>query len=126
MIDETDVVTYRSENAAREDLIWTAYVVLPNGEYWGVRFNGATEEIVKTKAISLWNSERAKFSKNPVGYIKKEKDFDPWANNGEKQHHFVGKVWMRHKETRDLKRVTLTEITMYEKQGYIRSGPRGK
>jgi len=118
------IVTYYSENAPVEQC-WIAYIVLLNGEYWGVRFNGGTEEIVRMKAINLWNKEREKFSKAPIEYIKAEKEFDSWENNGEKQHHFAGKVWMRSSEG-ELKRVVLTEIGMYEKNGYYRSGPRSK
>lgn len=115
MIDETDVVTYFSANAPREDLQWTAYVVLPNGEYWGVRFSSATEAAVIAKAISFFNAEKAKHS-----VVN-----DPWAEVT-KQHHLANKAWMRHKESRELIRVPLTEITMYEARGYERSGPRSK
>ncbi len=121
MIDDTDVVTYHSENCARTELAWVAYVVLPNGEYWGVRFNGATEEIARTKAIATWNAEREKYKK-----------LEPLVTNSwdsvpeQKQHHFANKIWMRHKQDRTLVRVLLTEITMYEGKGYIRSGPRSK
>lgn len=122
MIDDTDIVTYKSDNVARTDLVWLAYVVLPNGEYWGVRFNGATEEIARTKAISTWNKEKDKWNKLEP---------DPWATGHQvvatvKEHHLVNKIWMRHKETRELKRVPLTEIGMYEGKGYERSGPRSK
>jgi hypothetical protein len=49
---------------------------------------------------------------------------DPWQAPIGRGHHFAGKVWMRNGET--LKRVALTEIALYEKNGYYRSGPRGK
>src|SRR5690348_3698996 len=117
MIDDTDIVTYFSTNALREDLQWTAYVVLPNGEYWGVRFSSATEAAVIAKAVSFYNTEKAKYS-------ALAKEVDPWAGvkSGRDGSHIVGKVWMKHTE-HGLKRVALTEITMYEKQGYYRSGP---
>lgn len=118
MIDNTDVVTYFSANAPHEDLQWTAYVVLSNGEYWGVRFSSSNEEAVIAKAVSFFNSEKAKV-KAP----------DPWseikAEVIKSNHHIANKVWMRH-ATEGLKRIPLTEITMYEKLGYYRSGPRGK
>lgn len=135
MIDNTDVVTYFSANAPREDLCWTAYVVLPNGEYWGVRFSGATEEIACTKAISFWTSEQQKVNSRP---LDKSPCVDPWADVRDslpdekftsglgRGSHLRGKTWMRHEETRKLIAVSLTEITMYEQRGYIRSGPRGK
>lgn len=73
MIDETDVVTYKSENAARSDLNWIAQVVLPNGKYWGVYFTGSTESEVVAKAIDLWNSEQAR----PLGLIPRLRDHKP-------------------------------------------------
>ncbi len=135
----TEIVTYHSTNA-KPERSWTAHVVLPNGEYWGVRFDGSTEESVRTKAKSFWDSERSRSGLKPsplelkprVNSASPSSD-DPWNTKplsndpwgSEKQHHFAGKIWMRH-ATEGLKRVPLTEITMYEKQGYYRSGPRGK
>lgn len=141
MIDDTDIVTYKSDNAAREDLLWLAYIVLPNGEYWGVRFNGATEEIAKTKALATWQREQEKWKALEPLIEQTNQQFkpqgaaigsqllintnDPWAE-AEKQHHLAGKVWMIHKDSREKKRVALTEIVMYEKLGYERGGPRSK
>src|ERR1700761_5544217 len=107
MIDATNIVTYKTERYITLGLTWVAYVRLPNGDYWGVRFHGATEEEAVTRALSRYNAEFAKFK-------------------AQGEHHLVNMIWMRHKETRDLKRVHLTEITMYEKNGYERSGPRAK
>lgn len=118
-IDDTNVVTYRSENAAREELVWAAFVVLPNGDYWGVRFNGRTEAEAIDRAIQLWNNEKAKWS-------KRQPENDPWADVKAEQHHLANKVWMIHSETREKKRVALTEISLYEKNGYVRGGPRSK
>lgn len=127
MIDATDIVTYRSENCARESLRWVAYVVLPNGTYLGVMFTGETEQEAIEKAIKLWNSERAKLSKAhvEVNNLIPDEKIDPWAGVG-RGHHFAGKVWMRHILTRDLVRVPLTEVALHEKNGYVRSGPRSK
>lgn len=119
-IDETSIVTYQSANAPRLDLVWAAFVVLPDGNYWGVRFNGSTEEEAVSKAINLWNAERAKWT-------KRDGVADPWVDvKAEQQHHFANKVWMFNRETGDRKRVALTEISLYEKNGYIRGGPRSK
>lgn len=124
-----------------EEMRALAYIVLPNGEYWGVRFNGATEEIARTKAVSLWNREQGRFRLNQKptnnkSFVKSAQPssdgpqdgnsmpIDPWASL--KQHHRAGKVWMRHKESRDLISIPLTEITMYEQRGYERGGPRSK
>src|ERR1700761_7688715 len=104
-IDETDVVTYKSENAPLEGLLWLAFVILPNGKYWDVRFSGATEEEAKQKAIALWNSEQSKYVQQ-YGRVDRIKNYsntdtvtmseplatknpiaDPWASEAEKQHH---------------------------------------
>jgi hypothetical protein len=130
-IDDTDIVTYKSDNAARDDMVYLAYVVLPNGEYWNVRFNGPTEEIAKSKAIALWNKENAKWERLGLNKSEPEEEesepvatqADPWASVG-RGKHFAGTVWMRNAE--GLKRVALTEIALYEKNGYHRSSPRGK
>lgn len=127
MNDIVRYVTYSSDNAD-ENYKWLCYVVLPNGDYWGVRFSDATEEIARTKAISTWNSEREKWAKREPDLLTDAFQVaagnnDPWAP---KQHHLANKVWMRHKEARNLIRVPLTEITMYEAKGYERSGPRSK
>lgn len=55
-----NVVTYNSVNQLNPDYKWLAYIVLPNGEFWNVRFNGATEEIARSKALALWEKEKDK------------------------------------------------------------------
>ena len=122
-IDETDVVTYKSENAPLEGLLWLAFVILPNGKYWDVRFSGATEAEAVQKAVTLWNSEKAR-----CGITHSAPAPDPWADvpsASGRGAHFVGTVWMKNKATNERKRVPLTEISMYEKNGFERSGPRG-
>lgn len=120
-----ETITYYSSNA-KPELAWMAYIVMPNGKLWMVPSFGATEDDAVRKIVALWESERAKVI---VG--------DPWANvnqpranvaqeYNDKQHHRAGKIWMRHKETRELVSIPLTEITMYEGKGYERSGPRSK
>lgn len=105
---------------------WIAYVVLSDGKLWGVYAIGSTEDEAVRKIVALWESERAKVT-----------IVDPWANanqpranveqaHNEAKHHRAGKIWMRHKETRELVSIPLTEITMYEGKGYERSGPRSK
>src|SRR5216684_3520835 len=122
-----EIITYQTSNNVNPDMEWLAYIVLPNGEYWGVRFNGPTEEIARNKAIALWNKEREKNERHGLvpALLNKQQEIDPWAVPSYGLHHFAGKVWMRSAEG-ELKRVALTEIGMYEKNGYHRSGPRGK
>jgi hypothetical protein len=126
----TNVATFtNNDEFCDEDMRCLAYVVLPNGEYWNVRFNGATAEIARSKAIALWNKENEKWDKLGLSAqaddeALESKPLDPWATSA-KGKHFVGTVWMRH-SVDGLKRVALTEITMYEKNGYYRSGPRSK
>ena len=138
----TNVATYQNiSNNVSEDQRWLAYIVLPSGDFWHVRFNGPTEEIARSKAIALWTKENAKWER--LGLNKSEPEdiepiqADPWLDSqygydqatvqapSGRGHHFAGKVWMRH-ATDGLKRVTLTEIALYEKNGYYRSGPRSK
>lgn len=115
----TKIAVYRNCGDNGPDIDYVAYVVLPDGNYWGVRFNGSTEDDVKQKAIALWNAERAK-------WLKRDGVADPWADVKAEQHHLANKVWMIHNETREKKRVALTEITLYEKNGYVCGGPRSK
>lgn len=120
-MSEMHIETYKCCNPiVNAELAWLAYIVLPNGDYWGVRFNGVTEEIAKAKAIATWQHEQEKWKAlEPLAD-------DPWQTTADKQHHLAGLVWMIHKDTREKKRVKLTEITMYEKQGFERGGPRSK
>ena len=144
----TNVATYQNiSNNVSEDHRWLAYIVLPTGDFWHVRFNGPTEEIAREKAIALWTKENAKWNRLGLvpGLLAREDDdviesfdsddaktvmnavvVDPWTKEPVgRGHHFAGKVWMRH-ATDGLKRVALTEIALYEKNGYYRSGPRSK
>ena len=153
----TNVATYQNiSNNVSEDQRWLAYIVLPTGDFWHVRFNGPTEEIARSKAIALWTKENAKWDRLGLNRQQEEVErhmvlddggpaydvfdpicddaktvmnavvVDPWTKEPVgRGHHFAGKVWMRH-ATDGLKRVALTEIALYEKNGYYRSGPRSK
>ena len=152
----TNVATYQNiSNNVSEDQRWLAYIVLPTGDFWHVRFNGPTEEIARSKAIALWTKETAKWERlglnttvhgdaaimnddggpaydvfDPIcddaKTVMNAVVVDPWTKEPVgRGHHFAGKVWMRH-ATDGLKRVALTEIALYEKNGYYRSGPRSK
>lgn len=53
----TEVTAYNNPNAPAYRQ-WIAYVVLDNGNLWGVYAIGATEEAAKVKIQTLWESER--------------------------------------------------------------------
>ena len=116
-----DAITYFSTNNYDPKLKWLDFIILPNGKLWDVRFSGATEEEAKQKAIALYNEEKAKWAEvnMPKTLI------DPWAGV-KSEHHFVNTIWVIHKDTREKKRIPLTEISMYEKNGWERGGPRSK
>lgn len=94
----TEVVAYHNPMASPA---WIAYVVLPNGEYWGVRFEGQTEAIAKDKAIGLWESELAKYTK----LDKSDPDIEAKSSGAGRGHHLAGKLWVINRVTHDLKRV---------------------
>ncbi len=118
-----DVVTYSSVNANPKER-WMAYIVLPNGSLWLVRFVGETEQIAKDKAIRLWEAERAKVSAQPIndGFAAKAEWPKPADGRGS---HFAGKAWLIHKETREKIRVPVEEVSKYLNE-YDRGGPRSK
>lgn len=120
------IATYKISNSVESFDVpdWLAFIVLPNGKLWDVRFSGATEEEAKQKAFELWERERKIYEVVQIYKEIEEKGIDPWAS--EKQHHLAGKIWMIHKETREKIRIPLTEISMYEQRGYERGGPRSK
>jgi len=108
-----EIVTYHSTNAKLENA-WIAHVVLPNGEYWGVRFCGSSEEIVKVKATQLWASESQKYRATDVGIVKTD-------NRG---LHFAGKAWMINKTLNKKIRIDIDKVDEYTAMGWERGGPR--
>lgn len=124
-----DVVTYSSVNA-KIDEAWIGYIVLGDGSYWGVRFSGASEEIVVSHALRVWEQERAKYGLKPV--IEADKPVEPsgWSSAPVKVdgrgHHLAGKVWMINRATADKVRIEPSQVADYESRGYVRGGPRSK
>jgi hypothetical protein len=111
------------------NLTYLAFIILPNGKYWDVRFSGATEKEAKQKAIELWESERVRLglSQKPTvnrpcvksgqpssdsSWDEKPVSADPWAS---------ASIEMTNKATGEKVNVPLTEIGMYEKRGFNRS-----
>lgn len=123
-----NIATYSSENAKTE-YRWVAYIVLSNGDYLGVMFRAATEDAVKLKAEQFWQVE----SQRPINQMAEDDETeakpvaaDPWSKSTLRGQQFVGKVWMRHKETRELIRVPAEQLQQMLDSGYEKSGPRAK
>jgi hypothetical protein len=129
-----NIITYQSTNPHDVDYTWLAYIILPNGQFWNVRFNGATEDIARSRVAKLWEKESnkvlARLQANPMPtddhlFIKSAEPSSDSAQDEKRTSelgrgaHFIGKIWMRH-PTEGSKRVALTEITMYEGRGYVR------
>ena len=55
---EPDFVTYSSETAA-PNRKWLAYIDLSGRDYFGIRFEGHTEEEAIRQARALWDEKRA-------------------------------------------------------------------
>lgn len=117
-----EVVTYYSANAKPNE-VWLAYVVLPDGNQWLVRFTGQTEAIAREKAVQLYAAERTKFEAR----INAEEDVivDVSKHQDGRGHHFAGKAWLIHKITRVKIRVPMAEVEQYLGE-YERGGPRSK
>lgn len=112
----TAVVTYHSANAKPHEA-WLAYVVMPDGNQWSVRFAGSTEEEASNRAIALWESERAKCNSEPE---------DPWANAG-RGAHFLGKTWLINVASREKIRIDKDKADELVATGeWERGGPRSK
>jgi hypothetical protein len=102
-----EVITYKVHSGnPKPGFEWTAYVVLPNGEYWGVRFNGSTEELAKSKAIALWTKEQERFKRfaaddgGPAYDSLADDEIDVSEKHDRRGAHFAGKAWLIHKVTR--------------------------
>jgi|ERR1700748_593622 len=115
------VVTYHSSNAP-PSRAWIAHVVLPNGEYWGVRFEGYVEESTRNRAIACWIVERAK-----AKALEPHAEDEPIVGKSEpSEHHNAGKVWMINTATREKKRVSPDVAATMAAFGWERGGPRSK
>lgn len=139
-----NIVTYHSTNAKPHEA-WLAYVVLPSGEQWLVRFHGATEQQAIDAAKARWESEQRRYGYDKDGLplrpgqsyapVKKYNelatvdDQSALTKQGRGSHAaalFAGKVWVINRTTHDLKRIDPSELANYEANGYVRGGPRSK
>jgi hypothetical protein len=119
-----EVITYRVHSGnPKPGFEWSAYIVLPNGEYWAVRFNGSTEELAKSKAIALWTKEQERFKR--FAEDEDEEEIDVSAKHDRRGAHFSGKAWLIHKITREKIRVPKEDVEQYLGE-YERGGARSK
>lgn len=142
----TEVTAYNNPSAPTHRQ-WIAYVVLDNGNLWGVYAVGATEEAAKTKIQILWERERERVNRNPSGFNgatfsapasstspQPETPLanDPWAGVKSTpfeapKHHLAGMVWVINKLSREKKRVSQVEMVALVNTGdWERGGPRSK
>ena len=119
------IVTYHSANAKPEKA-WVAYIVLLNGNYWGVRFDGPNEQYVIDKARAQWEVERKRVMDSPINDIDGEDEEEVDEKPTGRGSHFVGKAWLIHTVTREKIRVPKEEVDKYLLNGYERGGPRSK
>ena len=132
----TEVTAYHNPNAPVHRR-WIAYVVMDNGNLWGVYAIGATEECARAKIANLWESEHAR----PLGLIPRLRDHKPevfleppslpssWdtALTGEAPSTFKGMVWLINKATRAKARVSPEAAEMMlASNDWERGGPRSK
>jgi hypothetical protein len=124
-----NIVTYRSSNAKPSEA-WLAYIVLPSGEQWLVRFAASTEEAAIAAAKARWESEQARYKRhNELEPVLVDDCQASPVRSGRGSHAsamFSGKVWVINRVTHDLKRIDPNELDIYVAQGYVRGGPRSK
>jgi hypothetical protein len=119
----TNVITYHSDDASPFDA-WLGFVVLPNGNNLMIHFTGPSEEAVKAKATSFYETEIAKvkaqpFIDSPVA--------DPWTVASGRGAHFAGKTWVMNVVSREKRRVEPSEAdSMIASGEWIKAGPRSK
>lgn len=116
----TDVVTYQAHiTHGFKAPPWLAYIVLPDGSLWGVRFEGATEEAVRANAIALYEKEKAKWhtSDNKTETVTHE-------HTNARGQHLVGTVCMINHGLKQRMRCKAAEVPKFEEKGWIKGGPR--
>lgn len=119
----TSIVTYHSTNAKPNEA-WLAYVVLPSGEQWLVRFAASTEAAAAEAAKARWESEQKRYA--PVSAVYDDSFAKDAAIINGRGAHFAGKLWVIHQTTRELKRIDPSELDSHLGAGYVRGGPRSK
>lgn len=100
------ILTYQNLNGEIGDHAFLAYIVLANGRFDCVRFNGATEEIARARALAFAEKEQKEDSEQSILLP------GTWT-------------WMRDSENK-LAKVLKDEVDKYIANGYRLSGPRSQ
>lgn len=143
-----EIVTYHSTNNKPE---WFSYLK-PNGEFLGVRFEGASEAEAIERAKNWWINEKGRQNRleGKVELDDDEVDSKPYKNDGwgspnnkavnfggwgstvkalnadggASTHGMTGKVWLGNPTTKEKKRVDPSEVASLMNEGWVRAGPR--
>jgi hypothetical protein len=119
----TQVVTYYSSNA-KPNQAWIAYALLPDGNIWQVRCEGASEQEASQKAINLYEAEKGKWARLEP-YKHEDSDEAEYKPSG-RGVGLAGKIWVFNRATGQRARIDAAEMASYEAKGYIKGGPRSK
>lgn len=132
-----EIVTYYSTNNKPE---WFSYLK-PNGEFLGVRFEGASEAEAIERAKNWWINEKSRQNRleGKVEIDDDEVDSKPyksddgwgkvtksnWGTPSPKSDHGMsGKVWLGNPTTKEKKRVDPSEVAALMDKGWVKAGPR--
>lgn len=134
-----EIVTYYSTNNKPE---WFSYLK-PNGEFLGVRFEGASEAEAIERAKNWWINEKSRQNRlegkveidDDEVDSKPYKSDDGWGNYQPKtgetwsaaknsDHALAGKVWVGDPVTKVKKRVDPSEVAALMDKGWVKAGPR--
>ena len=135
-----EIVTYHSTNNKPE---WFSYLK-PNGEFLGVRFEGASEAEAIERAKNWWINEKSRQNRltGRVELDDDEVDSKPYKQNADSwgsyqpksgetwnasknsEHGMSGKVWLGNPTTKEKKRVDPSEVAGLMNEGWVKAGPR--
>lgn len=136
----TEVTAYNNPSAPTHRQ-WIAYVVMDNGNLWGVYATAPLQWQAKLKIQTLWESERAKISLNPKptfnrsevfsapassesGWSTNPTSIDAWASEKPAR---AGSVWLINKVNRNKCRVQPHVAEhMIASGDWERGGPRSR
>lgn len=123
-----NITAYETEKAGPKK--WLAHLDLGNDIYMSFFADCKVHAI--QKAEDWYNRERARQLRlmpeaGMVAALSSNRtSIKPSASGKGRGQHFVGKVWMIHKDSRAKCRVPSAEVSAYEARGYVKGGPRSK